>query len=127
LIGHAADYTTLKSSSGVGGVCSSIYRFQTSSVTLPPVATQYPRTHICCPQYRFRSRAYPRHPLIITLLKLFDLAVVVAAFGLAAVIIVHEQHSTTLAQFFAIRTRVAHFGILVLALSVARHCRHHAC
>ena|SRR5579871_2552635 len=40
LIGHAADYTTLKSSSGVGGFCSSIYRFQTSSVTFPLVAAQ---------------------------------------------------------------------------------------
>ena len=40
LIGHAADYTTLKSSSGSGGFCSSIYRFQTSSVTLPLVDTQ---------------------------------------------------------------------------------------
>ena len=40
LIGRAADYTTLKSSSGSGGLCSSIYRFQTSSVTLPLVATQ---------------------------------------------------------------------------------------
>src|ERR1035437_5860048 len=58
LIGHAADYTTLKSSSGSGGFCSSIYRFQTSSVTLPLVATQYPRAHKCWPQYRFRNRAY---------------------------------------------------------------------
>ena len=33
-------HTTLKSSSGSGGFCSSIYRFQTSSVTLPLVATQ---------------------------------------------------------------------------------------
>jgi hypothetical protein len=58
LIGHAADYTTLKSSSGSGGFCSSIYRFQTSSVTFPLVATQYPRAHRCWPQYRFRNRAY---------------------------------------------------------------------
>ena len=58
MIGHAADYTTLKSSSGVRGFCSSIYRFQTSSVTLLLVATQYPRARRCCPQDRFRSRAY---------------------------------------------------------------------
>jgi hypothetical protein len=43
LIGHPVDYTTLKSLSGVGGCCSSIFRFHTSSVTLPLVATQYPQ------------------------------------------------------------------------------------
>ncbi len=63
LIGHAADYTTLKSSSGCGGFCSSIYRFHTSSVTLPLVATQYPRAHKCWPQYRFRRRAYSLNSL----------------------------------------------------------------
>jgi len=43
LIGHTADYTTLKSSSGSGGFCSARYRFQTSSATLPLVDTPYPR------------------------------------------------------------------------------------
>jgi hypothetical protein len=62
-IGHTADYTTLKSSSGSGGFCSSMYRFHTSSVTLPLVATQYPRAHKCWPQYRFRSRAYSLNSL----------------------------------------------------------------
>ena len=32
-----------------------MYFFQTSSVTLPLVATQYPRDQRCCPQYRLRS------------------------------------------------------------------------
>jgi hypothetical protein len=38
LIGNAADYTILKSSSDPGGFCYTIYHFQTSSVTLPLVA-----------------------------------------------------------------------------------------
>lgn len=39
-VGRPADYTTRKSSSGSGGLCSSIYLFHTSSVTLPLVAIQ---------------------------------------------------------------------------------------
>jgi hypothetical protein len=46
-IGRTVDYTTLKSSSGAGGFCSSMYLCQISSVTLPLVATQYPRAHKC--------------------------------------------------------------------------------
>lgn len=60
-----------------------------------------------------------RHRLIVTLLKLLDLLVVVVAFGAATVLIVREQHNTTLAQFLAMRTRVVNFGIFLLALSAA--------
>lgn len=60
-----------------------------------------------------------RHRVIVTLLKLLDLAVVVAAFGAATVLIVREQHNTTLAQFLAMRTRIVNFGIFLLALLAA--------
>ena len=50
IVGHAADaqaQTTRKLSSGDSGFWSSIYFFQTSSVTFPLLATQYPRAHKC--------------------------------------------------------------------------------
>ena len=40
LIGHTADYTTVKSSSGSGGFWFLMYSCHTSSVTFPLVATQ---------------------------------------------------------------------------------------
>ena len=48
-------YSTLKSSSGSSGFWFLMYSFQTSSVTLPLDATQYPLAHKCWPQYRFLS------------------------------------------------------------------------
>ena len=42
--------TTLKLSSGSSGFWSSMYFFQTSSVTFPLEATQYPLLHKCWPQ-----------------------------------------------------------------------------
>ena len=50
-----AIYSTLKSSSGSLGFWFLIYSFQTSSVTFPLEATQYPLAHRCCPQYLFFS------------------------------------------------------------------------
>src|SRR5262249_45312188 len=48
---------TLKPSSGSGGLWFLMYSAQTSSVTLPLLATQYPRAHRCWPQYLFRKLA----------------------------------------------------------------------
>src|SRR5262245_10965394 len=48
---------TLKASSGSGALWFLMYSAQTSSVTLPLLATQYPRAHRCWPQYLFRKLA----------------------------------------------------------------------
>src|SRR5262249_49187705 len=48
---------TLKSSSGSGALWFLMYSVQTSSVTFPLLATQYPRAHRCWPQYLFRKLA----------------------------------------------------------------------
>ena len=60
-----------------------------------------------------------RHRLLITLLKLLDLAVVAAALSAATVLIVRELHNTTLAEFLAMRTRVVNFGIILVVLIAA--------
>lgn len=56
-------YSTVKLSSGSGGRWFAIYSFHTSSVTLPLVATQYPRAHRCWPQYLFLNSLYSLNSL----------------------------------------------------------------
>jgi exopolysaccharide biosynthesis polyprenyl glycosylphosphotransferase len=57
-----------------------------------------------------------KHRLTIELLKLFDLAVVIFTFTASAILIVRSEHGVSLAKFFAMRTRVSNFGIIVLTL-----------
>jgi len=59
-----------------------------------------------------------RHRLAISLLKLFDLAIVFLAFVLTTFSIVKIQHGLSLMRFLAMRTRISNFLILVLALLI---------
>jgi exopolysaccharide biosynthesis polyprenyl glycosylphosphotransferase len=59
-----------------------------------------------------------RHRLTISLLKLFDLAVVVLSFVLTTFLIVKQQHAHSLMRFLSMRTRVVNLVILVLALVI---------
>jgi len=59
-----------------------------------------------------------KHRLTISLLKLFDLLLVVFSFGLTTIFIVNTEHQISLAQFLSMRTRIVNFGIFVFALIV---------
>jgi len=59
-----------------------------------------------------------KHRLTVSLLKLFDLVIVVFSFALTTIGIVKAEHGITLARFLSLRTRVANLGILVLALLI---------
>lgn len=56
--------------------------------------------------------------LPIGLLKLIDLVLVVASFGLATVLIVRVQHELSLVQFLSMRIKISNFLIFGLALLV---------
>jgi exopolysaccharide biosynthesis polyprenyl glycosylphosphotransferase len=64
--------------------------------------------------------------LTISLLKLFDISVVVFAFLLTTLLIVKAEHGISLVRFLAMRTRIVDFGIFLLALSVC-HIIFQAC
>lgn len=53
---------------------------------------------------------------IIGLLKALDLGLVLLAFGLTTLLLVHAQERVSLFQFLAMRTRISNFGIFGLAL-----------
>jgi exopolysaccharide biosynthesis polyprenyl glycosylphosphotransferase len=57
-----------------------------------------------------------RHRSTIGLLKLFDLAIVVFAFGLTTILIVKAEHGISLVRFLSMRIRIANFVIFMLAL-----------
>ena len=57
-----------------------------------------------------------RHRPSMNFLKLFDIVLVVLAFGLSTVFIVQEEQRVSLAQFFSIRAKVSDFVIFGLAL-----------
>jgi exopolysaccharide biosynthesis polyprenyl glycosylphosphotransferase len=59
-----------------------------------------------------------KHRLTVGLLKLFDLALVAAAFALATVYCVRAEHQFTLARFLAMRARISNVAVLGLALLV---------
>jgi exopolysaccharide biosynthesis polyprenyl glycosylphosphotransferase len=59
-----------------------------------------------------------RQRLPIRLLQLFDLALVVFAFGLGTFFVVKEQQESSLGEFLSMRTRISNFGIFVLALLI---------
>lgn len=54
-----------------------------------------------------------RRKLLLDALKVFDLAVMVAAFGLATVLVWGGNHTVSLADFFAMRVKVGNLFILV--------------
>jgi exopolysaccharide biosynthesis polyprenyl glycosylphosphotransferase len=54
--------------------------------------------------------------VIIQLLKLFDLTMIACAFALTTIEIVKLEYNMSLAQFLALRTRVANLGIVILVL-----------
>jgi len=56
--------------------------------------------------------------LSISLLKSFDLALVVLSFGLATALIVHAEGKISLDQFLSMRTKLSNFAILALALLI---------
>ena len=60
--------------------------------------------------------AHSRDRLPITLFQLVDLMIVVASFGLAAVMIVHEQHRISLVEFLSMRTKISNVLIFLLIL-----------
>jgi exopolysaccharide biosynthesis polyprenyl glycosylphosphotransferase len=57
-----------------------------------------------------------RHRSTIGLLKLFDLAIVVFAFGLTTILIVKAEHGISLVRFLSMRIRIANLVIFMLAL-----------
>ncbi len=57
-----------------------------------------------------------KHRLPISLLKLFDLVLVVLSFGLTTALIVHAEGKISLAQFLSMRTKISNCAIFVLAL-----------
>ena len=57
-----------------------------------------------------------RHRPSMNFLKLFDIVLVVLAFGLSTVFIVQEEQRVSLAQFFSLRAKVSDFVIFGLAL-----------
>ena len=54
--------------------------------------------------------------LTIRVFKLLDLAFVVISFVLALVLIAKSEHGMSIARFLSLRTRVADFGLFILAL-----------
>jgi exopolysaccharide biosynthesis polyprenyl glycosylphosphotransferase len=66
-----------------------------------------------------------KHRLTITLLKIFDLSVVICAFAFTTILIVRSEHGISLANFLSMRTRVSNFGIIALALIIC-HFNFHA-
>jgi len=59
-----------------------------------------------------------KHRLTINLLKLFDMGMVVFAFGLTTVLMVNAEHKISLEQFLSMRTRVSNLAIFVSALLI---------
>jgi exopolysaccharide biosynthesis polyprenyl glycosylphosphotransferase len=59
-----------------------------------------------------------RNRLLISLLKLFDLFLVVLAFGLTTALIVQEKQQSSLEQFLSMRTKVSNFVIFLMALVI---------
>jgi len=59
-----------------------------------------------------------KHRLTIGLLKLFDLGVVVFAFGLTTFLIVKVEHEVSVTRFLSMRIRVVNFAISILALFI---------
>jgi exopolysaccharide biosynthesis polyprenyl glycosylphosphotransferase len=59
-----------------------------------------------------------KHRLTISLLKLFDLAVVVFSYALTTVVVVEAEHGLSLARFLSLRTKVTNLGIFFLALFI---------
>jgi exopolysaccharide biosynthesis polyprenyl glycosylphosphotransferase len=57
-----------------------------------------------------------KHRLVISLLKLFDIALMAFAFGLTTVLVVKAEDGVSLVEFLAMRTRVVNFGIFLIAL-----------
>jgi exopolysaccharide biosynthesis polyprenyl glycosylphosphotransferase len=66
-----------------------------------------------------------KHRLTISLLKLFDLAVVIFTFALTTVLSVRSEHGISLVEFLSLRTRVSNVGISLLALVIC-HLNFHA-
>ena len=60
--------------------------------------------------------AHSRDRLPITLFQLVDLMIVVASFGIAAVMIVHEQQRISLVEFLSMRTKISNVLIFLLIL-----------
>jgi exopolysaccharide biosynthesis polyprenyl glycosylphosphotransferase len=59
-----------------------------------------------------------KHRLTINLLKLFDMGMVVFAFGLTTVLMVNAEHKISLGQFLSMRTRISNLAIFVSALLI---------
>jgi len=59
-----------------------------------------------------------RHLLSISALKLFDVFFALLSFGLATVIIVHEQHELSLSQFLSMRIKIGNFVLFLVTLLV---------
>jgi exopolysaccharide biosynthesis polyprenyl glycosylphosphotransferase len=59
-----------------------------------------------------------KHRVPISLLKLFDLVLVVLSFGVTTALIVHAEGKISLAQFLSMRTKISNFAIFILALFV---------
>lgn len=58
------------------------------------------------------------HRLTISLLKLFDLAIVVFAFLLSTAAMVESEHGISIVQFLSVRTRISNFLIFLVALII---------
>jgi len=59
-----------------------------------------------------------KHRLTVSLLKLFDLVIVMSSFALTTTGIVKTEHGISLARFLSLRTRETNLGILFLALFI---------
>jgi exopolysaccharide biosynthesis polyprenyl glycosylphosphotransferase len=59
---------------------------------------------------------YKNRVPVMNLLKLLDLALVLVAFGLTTIVIVHTQNRISLGQFLSLRIKVSNFAIFGLAL-----------
>jgi exopolysaccharide biosynthesis polyprenyl glycosylphosphotransferase len=67
-----------------------------------------------------------RRTLLVTLFKLFDLGLVVVAFGIATTLVVAQTRSTSLIGFLSMTVKLWNFAIFVLLL-VAWHFIFHLC
>lgn len=67
-----------------------------------------------------------RHHLTVSLLKVFDLCIVVITFTIATIAIVKADQRFTVAEFLSMRARVSNIGIAFLALFVC-HVLFHVC
>jgi exopolysaccharide biosynthesis polyprenyl glycosylphosphotransferase len=57
-----------------------------------------------------------RHRFLLSLLKLFDLSLVLFAFGLTTVLIIRTENRITLAQFLSLRIKISNGAIFLLLL-----------